>query len=61
MWALDYVSGFTLEAGLLPGLMADLRLKGDDKRVFVGKVSMIYATFLKIEREEAQKKREADA
>jgi hypothetical protein len=53
-WATENVTGFAVEAGLVPGMIAELEMDPDDRPLFVRKVGMIYSTLVKISREDAE-------
>jgi len=43
-----------MEAGLIPRLIDELRLKGEEKRIFIMKVGMIHSMFMRIQQAEAE-------
>ena len=55
-WFGENITGFAVEAGLIPGLLGELSFYPGERPLFHRKISMIYESNRRIAEEEAKKK-----
>jgi len=59
-WTLEHVTAFTLEAGLISGLVDEIAFPIGEKELFVRKASLIYSALVRVARRKAEAKRDVN-
>jgi hypothetical protein len=56
-WALEHVTTFTLEAGMIPAMIDEINFLPGEKDLFIRKAGLTYSALMRISRKKAESKR----